>query len=83
MHDPNSPQDAATKNYVDTADTTISNRVTNLETSLANGNIVNYVGTYDAATTYAIGQCVTFNDKWYVSKINGNVGNQPDTSSTQ
>lgn len=83
MHDPNSAQDAATKNYVDNANTAISNRVTNLETSLANGNIVNYVGNYDPATTYAIGQCVTFNDKWYVSKINGNVGNQPDTSSTQ
>lgn len=80
---PTSGDNATNKTYVDNLNNAISGRVTNIETSLANGNIVNYVGVYDPSTTYKIGQCVTFNDKWYVSKINGNVGNQPNTSTTQ
>lgn len=83
LANPTYNNDATNKQYVDNADTAISNRITSIETSLANGNIVNYVGIYDAATTYTVGQCVTFNDKWYVSKINDNVGNQPNTSPTQ
>lgn len=80
---PTNGDNATNKTYVDNLNNAISGRVTNIETSLANGNIVNYVGVYDPNTTYKIGQCVTFNDKWYVSKINGNVGNQPNTSTTQ
>lgn len=80
---PTNGDNATNKTYVDNLNNAISGRVANIETSLANGNIVNYVGVYDQNTTYKIGQCVTFNDKWYVSKINGNVGNQPNTSTTQ
>lgn len=83
LANPTNNNDAANKQYVDNADTVISNRITSIETSLANGNIVNYVGVYNSNTTYKIGQCVTYNDKWYVSKINDNVGNQPNTSPTQ
>ena len=83
LANPTNNNDATNKQYVDNADTAISSRVTNIETSLANGNIVNYVGVYDSSTTYKIGQCVTYDNKWYVSKINSNNNNTPSPSSQQ
>lgn len=64
-----------------TALETVDNKVDGVITGLQNGNIVNYTGTYNSATNYNIGQCVTYNDKWYVSNQNNNVGHTPTGSS--
>lgn len=53
-------------------------RITNIETGLRNGNIVNYVGEWNSSTTFNLAQATTFRDKWFVSKINNNINNQPD-----
>lgn len=59
----------------------VDNKVDGVITGLQDGNIVNYTGTYNSATNYNIGQCVTYNDKWYVSNQNNNVGHTPTGSS--
>ena len=83
LANPTNGDNATNKTYVDNLNNAVVSRVTNIETSLANGNIVNYVGVYDQNTTYKIGQCVTYQDKWYVSKINSNTNNTPSSSSQQ
>ena len=59
----------------------VDNKVDGVITGLQNGNIVNYTGTYNSATTYNIGQCVTYQNKWYVSNVNNNVGHNPTGAS--
>jgi hypothetical protein len=38
---------------------------------------------YAAGTTYALNQVVTYSSTVYISRVDGNVGNQPDVSPTQ
>lgn len=59
----------------------VDNKVDGVISGLQNGNIVNYTGVYNSTTNYNIGQCVTYNDKWYVSNQNNNVGHTPTGSS--
>lgn len=59
----------------------VDNKVDGVISGLQDGNIVNYTGVYNSNTTYNIGQCVTYNDKWYVSNQNNNVGHTPTGSS--
>jgi hypothetical protein len=39
-------------------------------------------GIYSAGTTYAVGQAVSYNGGSYLSLLNNNTGNQPDTATT-
>lgn len=45
--------------------------------------VVSGVAAYNGATTYAMGNLVSFGGLNYYSKIDGNLGNQPDISPTQ
>lgn len=58
---------------------TIAHAVTTAATPIAKGFTPR--GTYAAGSTYATNDLVTFNGLPYVSRIDGNTGNQPDTSS--
>lgn len=77
-------------NTINSKDTAMSNRVNAVDTKLngvidglQNGNIVNYVGNWDANTTYKIGQAITHNDLWFVSNKNNNRGHQPTNTSDE
>jgi len=43
-------------------------------------NVASFQGTYSGSTTYAQGDIVAYNSSSYVSLINNNTGNQPDTN---
>ena len=43
-------------------------------------NIASFQGTYSGSTTYAQGDIVAYNSSSYVSLINSNTGNEPDTN---
>lgn len=51
--------------------------------SLNMEGIVEYQGDYAAGTTYATGESVTYDGKEYISKVDANLGNQPDTHTTE
>jgi hypothetical protein len=42
-----------------------------------------FVGPYSAGTTYSIGQSVVYNNTYYISLVNSNTGNTPDSSPAQ
>src|SRR5207245_6946362 len=42
-----------------------------------------FKGVWDNATTYSTGDAVSFNGSSYVSLVNSNAGNQPDTNPSQ
>jgi len=42
-----------------------------------------YQGDYSASATYAINDAIYYNQKVYISLVNGNIGNIPDSSPTQ
>lgn len=48
---------------------------------MQNGNIINYTGAWSSTKTYSLGQCVTYNDKWYVSNLNNNTNHTPQATS--
>lgn len=56
----------------------VTHAVTTASTPIAKGFTPR--GTYAAGTTYATNDLVTFNGLPYVSRVDGNVGNQPDTA---
>lgn len=43
----------------------------------------NFVGVYSAATTYSIGQSVFYNGSYYISLVNSNLNNTPNSSPSQ
>jgi hypothetical protein len=43
-------------------------------------NVASFQGTYSGSTTYAQGDIVAYNSSSYVSLINSNTGNEPDTN---
>lgn len=43
-------------------------------------NVASFQGAYAGGTTYSQGDIVTYSGSSYVSLINGNTGNEPDTS---
>ena len=47
------------------------------------GPALSVQGTYASGTTYSLGQSVLYSSKLYVSIVNGNIGNQPDTHPSQ
>ena len=72
------------KGNISTNSTQISNldnKLNNVINGLQNGNIVNYAGTWSSSKTYNLGQCVTYQDKWYVSNLNSNTNHAPTGSS--
>ena len=42
-----------------------------------------FQGVYSAGTTYSTGQSVSFNNTFYLSLVDGNTGNTPDTSPSE
>lgn len=83
VSNPTNNDNATNKSYVDGLINPLNTKVDSVIRGLQNGNIVNYVGVYNSSTTYKIGQCVTYQDKWYVSKINSNTNNTPSQNSQQ
>lgn len=63
--------------------TDLDNKVDGVINGLQNGNIINYTGPFDPAKTYSIAQAMTYQDKWYVSNVNNNIGHTPTGSSDQ
>lgn len=61
--------------------TNIDNKLNNVISGLQNGNLINYTGAWSSSKTYNIGQCVTYNDKWYVSNLNNNTNHTPQSTS--
>ncbi len=49
----------------------------------ATEGFANYQGDYVAGTTYATGESVTYSGTQYVSKVDSNTGNTPDSSPTE
>ena len=47
------------------------------------GDSVSFLGAWDGGTTYSTLQTVSFGGSSWVSLVNNNTGNQPDTSPTQ
>lgn len=46
-------------------------------------NVASYQGTYAGGSTYALGDVVFYSGSSYVSLIDSNIGNQPDTHPSQ
>lgn len=46
-------------------------------------NLLSFKGVYSSAITYALGDAVFYSGSSYVSLVEANVGNEPDTSTTQ
>ena len=96
---PTNNNHATTKEYVDnysysksqsdstfTTQTTtsgINDRVIAIETKLNNESFIDYKGEWNATTTYSLSDSISFNDYWYISKINDNVGHEPTGLSDQ
>lgn len=62
---------------------TYDNALTALAAVQAKGLSNQYKGIYAAGTTYAQGDCVVYNNTFYLSNVAGNVGNTPSSSPTQ
>lgn len=48
----------------------------------AASNVLNYQGAYAAGTTYSQGQSVSYNNQYWVSRVNTNTGNTPSASAS-
>lgn len=55
----------------------LSNQIIN---GLKTLRIFNYVGTYNPTTTYNKNECVDYNDRLFLSKIDNNIGNNPPSN---
>lgn len=62
---------------------TLDNKVDSVISGLQNGNIVNYTGPYNNSKNYNLAEAITYQDKWYVSNIDNNMGHTPSGSSDQ
>jgi hypothetical protein len=54
-----------------------------LATSGSQGPPISFQGAWSNATTYGVGSAVFFNGSSYISLVASNLGNQPDTSTTE
>jgi trimeric autotransporter adhesin len=54
-----------------------------LATSGSQGPPISFQGTWSNATSYGVGSAVFFNGSSYISLVASNLGNQPDTSTTE
>lgn len=57
--------------------TALDTKVDGVITGLKDGNLINYTGVYNAGTTYKLAQATAYNDLWYVSNVDNNLGHTP------